>query len=259
MMKLALYLNKSIEENASFYFDRAKRAKKKIEGAKETVESYQKKRDKVMKKKEIEEKKRPAKKTVKEKRWFEKFRWFRTSEGFLVIGGRDATTNEMVIKKHTDANDIIFHTKMEGSPFFVIKTDNKVPKKESIDEAAIATLTFSRAWKLNLSTGEVFHVNPSQVSKTPNPGEYLPRGAFMIRGRMNIMHPTIECMVGTTADGLIMAGPRNAVKKECSLSVEVKQGKEKASQIAKKIKQKIGGEIDDIIRVLPTGGYELVK
>ena len=38
----------------------------------------------------------------KSREWFEKFHWFYTSEGFLCIGGRDSTSNEIIIKKHTD-------------------------------------------------------------------------------------------------------------------------------------------------------------
>ena len=29
------------------------------------------------------------------KEWYEKFRWFYSSEGFLCIGGRDSTTNDI--------------------------------------------------------------------------------------------------------------------------------------------------------------------
>ena len=32
--------------------------------------------------------------------WFEKFYWFITSENFLVISGRDAQQNEVLVKKY---------------------------------------------------------------------------------------------------------------------------------------------------------------
>jgi len=47
------------------------------------------------------------------KEWYEKFRWFISSDDFLILGGRDATSNEIVIKKHTEKNDLVFHR-----PFF---------------------------------------------------------------------------------------------------------------------------------------------
>ena len=46
-MKVELFLNKSVHENASVYFDKAKKAKKKREGAIETVEKYKKELEKL--------------------------------------------------------------------------------------------------------------------------------------------------------------------------------------------------------------------
>ena len=50
-----------------------------------------------------------------------------------------------------------------------------------------------------------------------------------------------------------MGAPVSAVKKHSKNYVEVIQGREKKSDVAKKIKKLIGGELDDIIRVLPSG------
>jgi len=100
-MKIKLDLKKGIEENASVYFDKAKKFKKKITGCESTIKLYEKKLsklDKDFKKTEV------VVKVDRKKHWFEKFRWFYTSTGKLVVGGRDATTNEIVIKKHVDKN-----------------------------------------------------------------------------------------------------------------------------------------------------------
>ena len=37
-------------------------------------------------------------------KWFEKLRWFVSSNNTLVIGGRDTNSNEKVVKKHLDYN-----------------------------------------------------------------------------------------------------------------------------------------------------------
>jgi len=259
-MKIELDLKKSVEENAEAYFEKAKKAKKKIDGAEEALKRAEDKlkkiKDKKIKIKEEFEAKAEKKKRKKE--WYEKFRWFTSSEGFLVIGGRDATTNEIVIKKHTDKEDIVFHTDMAGSPFFVIKTEGKTADK-TLQEVADATLCYSRAWKLGLSTTDVFWVKPDQVTKEAQQGEFLPKGAFMIRGKTNYIHPKINIAVGITKQGLIMGGPLEAIKKNCEKYVEIEQGKEKSSDTAKKIRAKIGGELDDIIAALPSGGVRIKK
>ena len=37
--------------------------------------------------------------------WFEKFVWFITSEGYLVLCGRDAQQNDLLVKRHMDKHD----------------------------------------------------------------------------------------------------------------------------------------------------------
>ena len=50
MPKITLYLEKSIEQNAGIYFDKAKKIKKKIEGAKEALQESERKLAALLKK-----------------------------------------------------------------------------------------------------------------------------------------------------------------------------------------------------------------
>jgi predicted ribosome quality control (RQC) complex YloA/Tae2 family protein len=261
MVRIVIDISKSLERNAEVYFEKAKKARKKIGGAKETVEKIKKKIEELKKKEkqETEKKQKQEKLKQRKKHWYEKFRWFVTSDNFFVIGGRDATSNEIVIKKHTDPDDLVLHTDMAGSPFFVIKSAGKKITKKAIAEAADADCSFSRAWKLGLTTQSVFYVKPEQVTKKTKPGEYLPKGAFMIMGKTNYIDNKINCAVGSTKEGAIMAGPVEAVKKHCKKYVELQQGNEKTSKIAKQIQHKIGGDLDEIIRAMPTGGVKVKK
>ncbi len=254
-MKIELDLKSNIEQNAGIYFDKAKKFKKKLEGALAALEESRKKLRKIEKEKKTDEIK-VEKKDVK-KEWYDKFRWFISSEGFLVIGGRDATTNEILIKKHTEKNDLVFHTDMTGSPFFLIKTEGK-KVKSSIKEAADATVTFSRAWRLGLTSTPTFMASPDQLTKEAPSGEYVPKGGFITKGKLEYIENKINLAVGFK-DGKIMAGPVSAIKKNCEKFVEVMQGREKTSKVAKYIRHKIGGDLDEIVRALPAGGCEIKK
>lgn len=245
-MEVKLYIKKSIEENASMYFESAKKAKKKIEGAKIALIDSEKKllkaklqQEKVVEKKIIERK----------KHWYHKFRWFFTSEGFLVIGGRDAATNEIVIKKHATEGDLVFHTDMSGSPFVVIKEGQKAGEK-SIQEAADFTAAHSKGWKMGLASLRVFYVTPEQVTKEANTGEYLSKGSFMIRGKTTYVDPTMNfgiCIV----DNWAMGAPISALKEPF---IELIQGDGKVSDVAKKLKKTLNyDDVDDLIRVMPNG------
>lgn len=251
-MQITLSLKKTLEQNANEYFEKSKKLRKKIQGTKDTIARFEAQIANLEKKQQLEEVRITTVKPKRQVEWFEKFRWFKTSDGFLCIGGRDATTNEVVIKKHTDADDIVFHTEMSGSPFFVIKTDGKKASEASIQEAANATATFSRAWKLGMTSVEVFSVTPAQVSKQAPSGEYMSKGSFMISGKRTHHRAVIECATGSL-NGKAMTGPETAVRAHCKDAIVIKQGKDKPSDCAKKIAKKLTLEIDDVLRTLPAG------
>merc|ERR1719354_228961 len=122
--------------------------------------------------------------------WFEKFFWFISSENFLVIGGRDAQQNELIVKRYMKSVDVYVHADLHGAASIVIKnpTGNPVPPK-TLNEAAQFSVCFSAAWDSKVITS-AYWVNPEQVSKTAPSGEYLTLGSFMIRGKKNYMPPS---------------------------------------------------------------------
>ncbi|RJQ15804.1 DUF814 domain-containing protein [Candidatus Woesearchaeota archaeon] len=247
-MQVELDVNKTIDQNASVYFEKAKKLKKKIDGIKKTIAEHERL---LLKEQEKEEKKAIIKKTRQQKEWYEKFRWFYSSDGFFVLAGRDATTNEILIKKHTEKNDIVFHADAPGSPFVIIKTSVKVPQT-TLQEAAEYCVSLSNAWKRGLSAAEVYWITPEQVSKEAKSGEYLKKGAFMIYGKRNYMIPKMNLAICNYQEK-ISVFPVSAAKKHTDKYVLLVQGNKKLSEIAKKIQKKIGGEIDDIVRALPQG------
>ncbi len=264
MTEIELYLEKSIEQNASIYYEKAKQLKHKRDGLLKAIEETKIKLGTLQNEKEkalqqIQKKAEQIKQSERKREWYEKFHWFYSSEGFLCIGGRDATTNEVIVKKHTEKDDIVLHTDMAGSPFFVIKNGKNATIK-TIQEAAQATASYSKAWKLGLSTLDVFYVNPEQVSKKTKAGEYMPKGAFMIYGETNYLHPILEIAVGITHEKRVVAGPLEAVKVQTEKYVLVSPGKEKTSDAAKRIQKILNiSDVNEIIPMLPAGGCSIKK
>lgn len=259
-MKLTLSLDKSLEENASAYFEKAKKAKRKLEGALEASERSRKELEKARKASaRLEEEKPLEKKKPAKREWYERFRWFISSEGILCIGGRDATTNEILIKKYTEDDDTVLHCDIAGSPFFVIKAEEGEPGKATIEETAVATGSYSRGWRLGLGNIEVYAVKASQLSKEAPAGEYLTKGAFMIRGKRKGF-TVIPRLAVALKDNKVITGPVQAVSSQAERYVEIVPGNTKASAVAKEIKRFIGGGVlDDIIRMLPAGGCKIAK
>lgn len=259
-MKLTLSLKESIEKSAAGYFEKAKKLKKKISGAEKTVaeqkeklEELKKKRDvAIEKEKKLKEQAEIKKQKQKEKAWYEKFHWFFTSEGLLCIGGKDLTTNEIVVKKHAEKDDLIFHTEEPGSPFVVLKCKGECGEV-SINEAAQECAVYSKAWKRGFSP-VVYHVKPEQVTKQAKGGEYVPKGAFMIYGNRNyIKNFQMRLAIGFKDDKVI-GGPVTAIDSQTKNYVIVGMGNTKKSELAKKIQRKIGGDSEEIVLFLPGDG-----
>lgn len=121
--------------------------------------------------------------------WFEKFYWFISSENYLVISARDAQQNEVIVKKYLSAKDLVFHAQIQGAAFTIVKNPKDTPIPfQTINEAALAALSHSRAWDLKVAV-EVYYVTADQVSKSAPTGLYLPTGSFMIYGKKNFVSP----------------------------------------------------------------------
>jgi predicted ribosome quality control (RQC) complex YloA/Tae2 family protein len=194
-MEIKLELNKDINYNANKYFEKAKKLKNKLPGIEKTIEKTKKeienKKEELLKKKEILKTKEIINQT-KHKEWFDKFRWTKTLSNKLFVIGKDATTNEILIKKYLEETDLILHSQAPGSPFGIIKNAlNKdkeiIISKEEILNAMQFLLCFSKQWKNGFGTADAFYVKPEQISKTPNSGEFMSKGSFMIKGEKNII------------------------------------------------------------------------
>ena len=216
----------------------------------------------IEKKEEVKVEKQLKKKRVK--KWFENFHWFYSGDNFLVLSGRDAKSNEVVVKKHMEPNDVYFHAEIYGAPHTIIKTNKKEVPKETLAQAAQFAGIFSRAWKHGLATIDVYSVKPEQVSKKAPTGESIGSGAFMIYGKRNWFRKIpLLFAVGVDKSGKFISGPTTAIKAHSKAILEIEQGDEKTGAAAKKIKkhleEKSGSklDLDEIISMLPAGGLKI--
>lgn len=255
-MRLSLDLRKTLDQNASDCFAAAKKARGKIAGARKAVEEARKKRDKEV----AAPARKAAPKRIRKRSWYEKFKWFVASNGMLVIAGRDATTNELAIKRHTDPHDVVFHTDAPGSPFVVVKTEGKPAPEEVLQQAADFCASHSKAWKLGLSSAEVYWVAPEQVTKEAKAGEYMQKGSFMVYGKRTFIHPKMGLVAIPYEDKVMVAPEAAAAAHYKGVAAKVVLGDGKASDAAKKVLAILGaGEVDDVLPGLPAGGCKVEK
>ncbi|WP_410319389.1 ribosome rescue protein RqcH [Methanobrevibacter sp.] len=256
----------TIPENAENYYEKAKKAKRKTKGALIAIENTKKQLEKIKAKKDVamENIAVPKKRVKKNLKWYEKLRWFLSSDGVLVVGGRDANSNESVVKKYLEPNDIYLHADIHGATSTAIKLNGNKLNDNLLKESGEFAASFSSAWSKGFTSQDVFWVHPDQVSKTPEAGEFLPKGSFVIRGHRNyIRGARVKLAIGIVdyEGKRIMAGPIEALEKHSENFVVLKPGFTKKEAIAKKILHKINEDdlinLDDIIRVLPSGKCDI--
>ena len=275
-MKFKIDTRKSLPENADLYYKESKKAKRKADGAKRALKETLKKMEGLEKERKSIERSQIRPRRKREKRWYERFRWFFSSDNLLVVGGKDATTNEILIKKYLEKNDLVFHANIHGAPFFVIKNpDKREISEEALRETAEMAASYSRAWKAGWGSCDVYYVRPEQVSKKAPAGEYITRGAFMIYGRKEWFRGT-ELKVGIgfkiNEGAEVFGGPISAVEKNATYFVKIGPGDKKSKELAREIKdlvlksarkedlEKIKGiKIEEIQRWIPSGKGRIKK
>lgn len=281
-------LDENLRKVSSQLYQRAK----EMERGSETID---KARDKILDEmKELRKKTTIAEtkiklKEQKTKEWFERYRWFVTSNGLLVIGGRDASSNSAIIRKHMTDQDLVFHAEIHGSPFFLIKnigpdsvegnSSTTTTNNQSILETAIATVTFSRGWKEGLSSADAYWVYPNQVKKGAPTGQFLPKGSFVIEGKRNFVKALeLKLSIGVTKDNdsyKLICGPVDSIKLKSIIYSIIVPGGTDPMNAAKKIKSELIANsqnlddnlteflkrmsLDDVIRILPSGKIKIAS
>ncbi|THZ76091.1 hypothetical protein D6C88_06910 [Aureobasidium pullulans] len=129
---------------------------------------------------------------VRKQLWFEKFIYFISSDGYLVLGGKDAQQNELLYRRHLKKGDIYVHADLHGASSVIIKNNPGLAEFEippsTLSQAGNLSVCTSSAWD-SKAVMSAWWVNADQVSKTAPTGEYLTTGGFMIRGKKNFLPP----------------------------------------------------------------------
>ncbi|WP_227353932.1 ribosome rescue protein RqcH [Haladaptatus salinisoli] len=285
-----------VEKNADRIYTEAKRIEEKKEGAQAAIEDTREELEAVRRRREeweaepepadeeesgdIDWLSRASIPVRRQEQWYERFRWFRTSDGFLVLGGRNADQNEELVKKYMDRNDLFFHSQAHGGPITVLKTSDPSEPSKDVDvpersqrEAAQFAVSYSSVWKDGRFSGDAYAVSPEQVSKTPESGEYLEKGGFAIRGdRTYFRDVPVGVAVGIAVEPntRVVGGPPSAIESQVETSIEIEPGQYAQNDAAKRLYREFRNRFEDtsfvrkvaspdlIQEFLPAGGSRIV-
>jgi predicted ribosome quality control (RQC) complex YloA/Tae2 family protein len=250
-MKLKVFYDRSVHENAAYYYELAKECKEKIAGLEKAIQETEK---------ELKEAKKPKKKDVRVKRereWYEKFHHAFTSEGRLMIGGRSAQQNDQAVAKHMEDSDLFFHADIQGGSAVILK-DGADATEDELREAAQLAACFSKAWINANAAVDVYAVEKKQLSKHAT-GGYVPTGAFAITGERRWFRGTaLRLRIGLTEKGVVVVPDASKMRLKDELALlPSKAGKQKGA-LAKSLAKRFRTHPDELLERLPNGKSKTV-
>ena len=189
---------------------------------------------------------------------FKKYKWFFTSSGKLVVGGKSAEQNDELLKivKKQNNNYILMHTSEPGSPFSIILSDVKTVKKSDIQECAIFTASFSRAWKAGKKKTSVDIFKSAEVYKDSR----MKTGTWGVLGKVERINASLA-LVLTKQKGVLRAIPKESIKLDKDVIVKLFPGKIPKEDILAKIQleTRLSLNQNELLSALPSGGFKITK
>jgi len=177
------------------------------------------------------------------------FRWFYTSNGKLVLAGKNAEQNEQIVKQ-TNREDTVLHTKSPGSPFCILQGE---VSDRDIREAAIFCACFSQGWKKRKKEMEVHIFSGEQIIKAND----MKTGTFGVVGKIKKMSVFLELWIGLQK-GKLRAVPKSCLENPLIKIMPGKIEKRKTAEAVRKIldeKFKISKTTEEIEQAMPAGGF----
>jgi predicted ribosome quality control (RQC) complex YloA/Tae2 family protein len=276
-------LDATVHQNAQRYFESARKQKNKTSGAVEALAETERKLKRARKSEAKQKASGKLNRLKRSKRmWFEQHRWGMIEGGHLLVGGKDAKGNDSVVKKHLSNDDMYLHADLHGAPScslrssqgfaleerrpahlppdipayrLVDKLEDTTLTEDKLQQAAVLALSWSRAWNGGGAHGTVYSVKPAQVSKSAQTGEFVGKGAFVIRGQRT-WYKDMDVRVGIgiiAVNGvpMVVSGTPSYILEVCQRYAILAPGLTKKDQLANKIYRITGLSTDDLLAVLP--------
>jgi|GEM_PF-3492408 len=240
---IKIFFDRNAIENASYYYEMAKKYRKKLENAKKAIEELRKKAEK---EKRQEEKKAEKERKVKE--------YFLTSKkGLVCIAGKNAEENEKLLRTCNE-NYLLFHADIHGAGLVVLKEGIKAEVEDKLDAACYAAC-YSKAWVNNYSAIDVYVFKKEQVVK-----DVQKPGSFNISGKREwFKHCAIRLKIALIDNDVYIIPYRWHGDKKIEKEIEIRPGNMDKNEAAKIISKLFSVDEAAIKKLLPQGKFVIIK
>lgn len=189
---------------------------------------------------------------------YKKYRWFQTSSGKIVVGGKSSIQNDelLIWLKKSREERIVMHTTSPGSPFSVILADPSQISEKEIQEVAIFTGCFSRKWREQSKKAEVDVFRLSGLYKLKS----MKSGTWGVKGDVKRITVDLE-LVLTVQNDTLRAVPEISVKNKKDILLKIKPGKIDKKEMLPKFHVILDEHFsqEEMLSALPPGGVSIVK
>jgi predicted ribosome quality control (RQC) complex YloA/Tae2 family protein len=269
-IRVPLRRGTSPQESARAIYEEMKRAQGKLKGAVVALEETEKRIAALgagATARPREAAATPGSAVRRRSHWFERYRWFLSSEGVLAIGGRDAESNDRIVRRYLGDRDLYVHADIHGAPSVVVKhpgPGRPDPGDATMREAGQWGLAFSKAWRAGRASGDAFWVAADQVSKAGSAGEFVPRGAWVIHGTKRVLRDLpLELgigVVGYEGDELWTVAPPSALRARGDLRFLLAPGDERRrGDTEAELARALGLSRARLQPLLPAGGLSIAR
>jgi len=189
---------------------------------------------------------------------FKKYKWFYTLSEKLIIAGKSSEQNDSMLKKVKSLKKefIIMHTSSPGSPFSVILSNIEKVNKDDIEECAVFTACFSRAWKSGKKKASVDIFSSNQLRKSNE----MKSGTWGVIGKVKrLIVPLLLTL--TIQDSTMRAVPEKSIKNKKEILLKICPGKISKEDFITKLAVEIGEKFSqtEILSALPAGGIKISR
>ncbi|HEV2448804.1 MAG TPA: ribosome rescue protein RqcH [Thermoplasmata archaeon] len=263
-IRLPLRLDRSPRQSAQLLFDERKRVELRLAGARAALESTHAMEGEAAPERGRE---RTAKASADRPRalWYERYRWFVSSEGVLVIAGRDAASNDRIVKRYLGSRDRYVHADLHGAASVVVKHP-EVGAAEigeaTLREAGQWAVCLSKNWRAGRASADAFWVEAEQVSKSAESGEFVARGSWVVHGTRRLLRDLpLELGLGRVpVEGAHRwtVAPPEALRARGELLRLLYPGEERDRvPLERAVSRELGIDRDLLQSLLPAGGVRL--
>ncbi|MEM2963463.1 MAG: NFACT RNA binding domain-containing protein [Candidatus Anstonellales archaeon] len=259
--------SKSAQENASTYFEMAKKAKVKLSRVKAALAQSILELEKLKSEKQKDRGSNSLRDSSsqllslfsikRKKEWFEQFHFFVTPQKKLVIAGRSSKQNDLIYSKYIEDNDLFFHADIQGAPATVLKNGLHADNPEKLLSAQFAA-SYSSAWKVGAASVDVYAVRKNQLSKHSH-GGFIPKGGFAITGEREWFRKIpLGLKLYVDEKGIPRVVPEKMNLMHNSVLI-YPRGKDDKQEAAKKIAKALSCDKEEILLLLPSGKFRVIS